>query len=361
MSTPTLSSDLSKKIVDKMCISAAAAVKLKCGRQYGFSDAEKGATDLSTLAANELEGLPTNNLVTERDLSRFDREAQVAKSRNRRFKAKNIRNNMVLYETKSEIKVDKISKKIAEILNQREERWNHSQQEKLRQRLEEKLKKSARAKNYTRKLLQNCKCWAGPATSIENLKQSLQEKPDQQVTIVKTELVYYVHTHKADKIARPHLFKQNGISYEEKLMHLSILLEDEDVSACTLADLPTNSDVINALEKTIIEKPNTSLIVNQLCVVVWQNCDSKYKWFIAYVKQMTNDGFVVDHLHPTVTGVNNKWKYPKTEHIQTAEPEQIVKCDVKGEWDYTPDTWKRKFLVKNTKDIEKVFMHRTSS
>ena len=114
MSTPALSSDLSRRTVNKMCISAAAAVKLQCGREYGFSDAEKRATDLSTLAANELEGLPTNNLVTER----FDREAQVAKTRNRWFKAKNIRNNMVLYKIKSEIKVDKISKKIAEILNQ---------------------------------------------------------------------------------------------------------------------------------------------------------------------------------------------------------------------------------------------------
>ena len=134
----------------------------------------------------------------------------------------------------------------------------------------EKLKKSARAKDYTQKLLQNCKSWGGPATSIEELKQSLQEKSDQQVTIIKTELVYYVHTHKADKITQPHLFKQNGISYEEKLMNLLILLEDEDVSACTLADSPTNSDVISAIEKTI-EKPSTSLIVNQLCVVVWQN------------------------------------------------------------------------------------------
>ena len=105
-----------------MCISAAAAVKLQCGREYGFSDAEKRAADLSTLAANELEGLPTNNLVTERGLLRFDREAQYAKSRNRRFKANNIWNNMVLYKPKSEIKVDKISKKIAEILNQHEER-----------------------------------------------------------------------------------------------------------------------------------------------------------------------------------------------------------------------------------------------
>ena len=41
MSTPTLSSDLSKRIVDKMCISAAAVVKLQCGREYAFSDAEK--------------------------------------------------------------------------------------------------------------------------------------------------------------------------------------------------------------------------------------------------------------------------------------------------------------------------------
>ena len=201
------------------------------GRECGFSEAEKRATDLSTLAANELEGLPTNNLVTERNLSRFDRDVQVGKGRNRRFKAKNVRNNMVLYKTKSEIKADKISKKIAqfEILSQREERWNQSQQKKLKQRLKEKLKKSARAKDYTLKLLQNYKSWGDPATSIEELKQSLQEKPDQQVTIVKTELAYYVHTHKADKIARPHRFKPSGISCEEKPMNLSILLEDEDL------------------------------------------------------------------------------------------------------------------------------------
>ena len=65
MSTPTLSSDLSKRIVDKMCISAAAAVKLQCGKEYGFSDTEKRETDLSTLAANELKGLPTNNFICQ--------------------------------------------------------------------------------------------------------------------------------------------------------------------------------------------------------------------------------------------------------------------------------------------------------
>ena len=54
-------------------------------------------------------------------------------------------------------------------------------------------------------------------------------------------------------------------------MNLLILLEGEDVSVCTLADLLKNSDVISALEKTITKKPSTSLIVNQLYIVVWQN------------------------------------------------------------------------------------------
>ena len=44
------------------------------------------------------------------------------------------------------------------------------------------------------------------------------------------------------------------------------------------------------------------------------------------LKQMTNNGYIVDHLHHTFIGVNNKWRYPKTEEIQTAKPEQIVKC-----------------------------------
>ena len=111
MSTPTLSSDLSKRIVDKMCISAATEVKIQYRREYGFSDAEKRATDLSTLAANDLEVLPTNNLVTKRDLSRYDREAQVAKSRNRWFKVTNIQNNMVLCKKKVKSKLIRFPKR----------------------------------------------------------------------------------------------------------------------------------------------------------------------------------------------------------------------------------------------------------
>ena len=113
ISVPEITSELTQNIINRMYSSAAAALKQQCGREYEFSDGEKlRATDLSVLFVSDLEGLTTNNSATERDLSQFDREAKVARSPNRWFKAKNIRNNMVLYKTKQQIKVDKVTKKL---------------------------------------------------------------------------------------------------------------------------------------------------------------------------------------------------------------------------------------------------------
>ncbi|KAG1673895.1 [3-methyl-2-oxobutanoate dehydrogenase [lipoamide]] kinase, mitochondrial [Nymphon striatum] len=296
MPTPTLSNNLSTKIIEMMCATAASAVKLQCGREYGFSEVKLRATDLSLLSEKDLEGLPTNNLVAERDFSRYDREARVAKSRNRRFKAKNIQNNMVLYKCSKEIKIDKLSRTLAAILSCREAQGDVLQHEKLKTRLEAKLNKSKTSEDYTKKLLQNCKSWGGPCTSLEELQQILKEKSDQNIQIVKTELAYYAHTHKADKIANP--------------------------DSCTVADLPTNEDVIATLEERPcqhqISEP-TPLNLNELCAVIWQNCDASYEWYIGYVKSIINNGYIVDHLHRVVPGCHIKWKYPSTEDVQTAE------------------------------------------
>ncbi|KAG1681420.1 Carbonic anhydrase-related protein 10 [Nymphon striatum] len=59
MPTPTLSNNLSTKIIEMMCATAASAVKLQCGREYGFSEVKLRATDLSLLSEKDLEGLPT--------------------------------------------------------------------------------------------------------------------------------------------------------------------------------------------------------------------------------------------------------------------------------------------------------------
>ena len=72
MSSPILTNNLSTKILKMMYTSAASAVKLQFGREYGFGNDKAWATDLSLLNGSDFEGLPTNNLIAKRDLSRFD-------------------------------------------------------------------------------------------------------------------------------------------------------------------------------------------------------------------------------------------------------------------------------------------------
>ena len=104
-----------------------------------------------------------------KEISQFDKEAVVAHCRNRCFKAKNIRNNMVLYKSKQSGKVNRISRKMSLILAERETKWNATQDMQMKERLELKLKKSQKAKDYTRKLLEDCKSWGGPVTSTDEL------------------------------------------------------------------------------------------------------------------------------------------------------------------------------------------------
>ena len=56
-----------------------------------------------------------------------------------------------------------------------------------------------------KKLLQDCKFWGGPCTTVGKLHNVLTGK-DSQAHILKTEMAYYVHTHKADKIVCKDLF-----------------------------------------------------------------------------------------------------------------------------------------------------------
>ena len=64
-----------------MCSYAAESIKRKCGREYGFADDGEHlhATDISKLTSTEREGLPTNNCISERDLSKFNKEAAVSR------------------------------------------------------------------------------------------------------------------------------------------------------------------------------------------------------------------------------------------------------------------------------------------
>ena len=126
-------SELGLQIINDMCLSAAEAIKLQCGREYGFPDGEEQrATVLATEEPEKLVGLPTNNLITEIDFSKFDRLAKVSKSRNRKFTAKGIRDSMVLFKSDN-VKVDRPTKKITKLLSHHEQKWTKEQKQKLKE------------------------------------------------------------------------------------------------------------------------------------------------------------------------------------------------------------------------------------
>ena len=113
-----------------------------------------------------------------------------------------------------------------------------------------RLRKAVHAKYYVKKLLQECKTWDGPCTTADELCHILTQKPDLERVIVRTEMAFFAHSHKAEKIARPFLFRLSGISYEEKLENLLLLLSDDDWYATrSIASLTTNEDVLRELNK----------------------------------------------------------------------------------------------------------------
>lgn len=75
----------------------------------------------------------------------------------------------------------------------------------------------------------------------DELCHILIQKPDQERFIVRTDITFFAHSHKAEKIARTSFFHLNGISHEEKLENLLLLLSDDDRYATkSMVSLPTN-------------------------------------------------------------------------------------------------------------------------
>ena len=151
---------------------------LQCGREYGFADKNEPAraTQLSLLTAEELAQLPTNNIPSQRIFSVFDRKAVAAKSRNHKFKAKSIRNDMTLYQSSvSNIPDQKVSA-ILKIPNTREKECDSKQRELHENKIIEKLKKANNQSIYTTKLLQQYKSWGGPVASVEEPNEILQKQ-----------------------------------------------------------------------------------------------------------------------------------------------------------------------------------------
>ena len=168
---------------------------------------------------------------------------------------------------------------------------------------------------------------------------------------------FIAHNHKEEKIARVSLLPLNGISHEENLENLLLLLSDVDRYATKLiASLPTNEDVLRELNgqrhTQTLAKVHKKQNFNEMCIVILQDTNAKYEWYIGYIKGITVAGYIVDHLHRAISNSDTKWKYPKTKGTQSAEESQIVSCDEWGDWDISPDSRKRLFTLYNIQQAQ---------
>ena len=229
-------------------------------------------------------------------------------------------------------------KKIAGIVNEREEKWTAEQKLLHQQKIEEKMEKAKKQSQYVHKLLVQCKSWDGPVCSIEELDSILHKKPDLVEKIVKIELTYYIHTHRSNVIAAPSLFKVNKISHSERLSNLYILLNGQSTS---FTALPKNNDALRILqninndESPSHDEKENLLDIGQMCVTLW-NENGHAAWYLGYCIDVCQNGlYTIEHIHRVAKDLSLKWKYPTRDDTAQVDEEHILDCEIEGEWNIT--------------------------
>ena len=227
---PNPRSDTESLPLEKICIQAANAVLLHCGREYGFGE--------------------TQELL-----------------------------NYTCYQLKKSNNCQPITLTVRECSQYLTERLLHL----LDKNFFEKLKKANNQSIYTDKLLQTCKSWGTPVTSINKLDDILRAHGDLPEKIVRTELSYYRDKHKTEVIYNGDLFKLNKISYEDRLVNLGILLGNNNPDQNRT--LPTNRAVLTILQGNSSTNDEGDDIpefeLNKIYVTLWLE-DELLTWYLGY-------------------------------------------------------------------------------
>ena len=148
---------------------------------------------------------------------------------------------------------------------------------------------------------------------------------------------YNRKTHQAARYEKPELFKLTKISHERLENLFTLLINGTNKIASILPtdmlDLLFNEELSPVIfDHTPEVKNHVSVVVNQLCIVVWE-VEKEVKWFIGYVKEISEDEYTVEHLDQSPSTQNDFWNYPSPDDIQTVSEEQIIPCKTDGDWE----------------------------
>ena len=120
---------------------------------------------------------------------------------------------------------------------------------------------------------------------------------------------------------------------EEKLENVTILLNKKRITKATTTHLLTKSETFSAVAGQRYEPAGNQVMCNiVLYIVKWLVSVTEYQWFIGYVKQEVENGFVIDHLYQVSEKETHSGLIPplKTFKLQRKEKSYIVKLKVNG-------------------------------
>ena len=355
-------------MLNRMCEEAAKGFDMQRGAEYGFgvNHPDRPTTRLHELSEKEVNAIVVvHNLACERVLGTFGHRATVAKYRNKFFTAQGIRDDMVLVSSEQST-VQSTTRKINRILKKKESEWTDKQKKLRTLRIQKKMAESQSQLSYTKKLLQACKSWGGPATTPDELEDILNKRTALGEKIVKTELSYYCKTHEAERRNNPEIFKIM-IAHDQRLENLIILLGDNNHIATSesssVLDLPTMKEFDDKFgtKETVPEAGSSATVqVNEMCVVVWlEKTTDKPMWHLGYVTKLDGEQYIVEHLVREKSSGNNYWKNPGgNDQTFPVDEEQFLLVKVNGEWEVDKISGHRismRYHLMNSMQIDNAF------
>ena len=348
-------------LLGEMCFQAAIGVELQCKREYWSDDADAGtarATRIHKLTYKQRKNLPSNNLNCERYLGKFGYLAsQSAVHSNKLFKAKRIRDDLMLIDGDNHVKIEKSMNAALKHLDDMEISWTTKQKEKMKQKLMENLQKKVRANDFVDQLLVKCKQHNGPVTSVNELKALVSEKSPELKTFLRQEIQYQRVTHQRDVDVRKELYKVNKLTSEEMVENITVLLSDEHEAEDGIV-FPCEDEIMEIISGNTsnpVHEGETVLTLqpNQPVAVIW-DVKNKKRWYIGFYIDKNDDGtFRIDHLERCGAG-DKVWRRPTgNDDIQDTEDIQILSVNILGGWNFIRE--KPSFVLTNEDEIQDSF------
>lgn len=193
---------------------------------------------------------------------------------------------------------------------------------------------------------------------------------------MRTEVGFQKYTSLLDVKIHPNLYKVNQTSKVKLKINLGILITNEYINLSDIPDMHTDDDVLKALipdgdtsstdshdmsvhisvpdaiEVPTIGNISGDIVINEMCVVIWDRKDGKRQWYLhRYLcLEKCEDGendYEFKHLEWCLKpgeDVRFRWRYPKKLEIKKVSA-QLIPCNVIRTW---MRTWK-KYLIYSRK------------